>query len=283
MTWGVWNKTMDEGKLTQLEKEKKVEHIAPRVITIEELSAQVQALMAETQSNPFDKNDIQFFLNRLRAIKQSRTTAPTNVPKNFLEQIEFYQSGSENRLYLFINNAWTMIATNKLLNDAVYMFTDTASDIGGYDTMVALDSYSVGALVSTPVSVTTSPTLLHTFATISGHPNLVQIPSGLLICHYETEKVSGSNNYYTYFEIYKRASGGTETLIGTSDGTTETASNNKVQHTVSAFLVSPVTLLATDRIVVKIYGKMLSASATINFNYDDNTTARLTFPYYTYS
>jgi len=275
---------MKEAELIQLEKEGKAKEVIPQGITIEELSARVDRIITRLSSSQFDKNDMQYFLQSLRAIKRPITSVPTNVPKNFLQQIEFYDDGTEKRLYLYIANSWTMISTNRALVDAVYMLVATASDIGGvYKQLVDLDIYTAGSLSTITTSVTTTATLMTTFATNSGYPNIVTIPAGLITCHYETQKASGSNNYYTYFEIYKRTSGGTETLLATSDTTTELATNRVIQHNPSAFLLTPATLNATDRLVVKFYGVMLSASANIDFLYDDNSVARLEFKHYEYS
>ena len=42
----------------------------------------------------------------IRNIKQAVATAPDYTPKNFFEQIVFYESGGVKKLYLYINNAW---------------------------------------------------------------------------------------------------------------------------------------------------------------------------------
>lgn len=161
---------------------------------------------------------------------------------------------------------------------AIYAFSGTNSDVGGYESMPSLSLYSVGSLATVSQTVTTSPTLLQSFATNSGYPNLTILPTGLITCHFETQKSAGSNNYYCFFELYKRTSGGTETLIITSDNSTSSALNTIIQQTITGFIDSNVTLSSTDRLVVKIYAQMLSSSATITFRYDDNTDARLNLP-----
>jgi hypothetical protein len=159
-----------------------------------------------------------------------------------------------------------------------YMYTDIASDIGGYYQAVSLPSYTVGAIGDIPTVVTTSPTLMGAFATNIGFPNITVIPAGLVSYHVDTEKVAGSNNYYIYAELYKRSSGGTETLLATSDVSTQYASNNLINQTVTGFISTNTFLLSTDRLVTKWYGVMLSASATIHLYFDDATSARTTFP-----
>lgn len=167
---------------------------------------------------------------------------------------------------------------SSLPSNSIYMFSGTNSDISGYKSMPLLANYTAGVLASTSQIVTTTPTLIEEFATPSGYPNVTSIPSGIITVHFETEKVAGSNNYYSFAEIYKRTSGGVETLLATTDNSTETAVNTRVQVTISAFLSNVSYLNVTDRIVVKVYCVMLSASATIGVYYDNNTDARLQLP-----
>jgi hypothetical protein len=54
-------------------------------------------------------NDMAKFIavfNALRKPKLHLTAAPTFTPKNFMEQIQFYDDGTNRRIYLFINNTW---------------------------------------------------------------------------------------------------------------------------------------------------------------------------------
>lgn len=165
-----------------------------------------------------------------------------------------------------------------LSGNNIFMFSDTASDIAGYESAPELSAYTAGGLALKNTTVTTAETLLEEFATDLGYPNANAIPVGVVSFHYETEKVSGSNNYRTRAKLYKRDSGGTETLLLTSDNSTETSSNTAVQQTVTALNSSIIYLNLTDRLVCKVYAEMLSSSATIILRYDDNTDARFSIP-----
>lgn len=165
-----------------------------------------------------------------------------------------------------------------LIGSGVYMFSGTNSDISGYKSAPYLALFTAGAPASTSQTVTTTPTLLEEFATDAGYPNVTAIPIGLASFHYETQKTAGSNNYYTYVELYKRTSGGTETLLGISDNSSQTSVNTVVQTTVTLFIASPLALGATDRLVAKVYAVMVSSSATIFVRYDDTTNARMQIP-----
>jgi len=160
-----------------------------------------------------------------------------------------------------------------------YVFISGASSISSYKQAVPLNSYVAGPLSTSATTVTTTPTILGVFATNIGQPNITVIPSGDINVHYDVEKASGSNNYYTYAEIYKRTSGGTETLLTTSDVSPQSSSNGVLNIDVTALLTSNTLLDLTDRIITKIYAVMLSSSATISLRIDDATNARIELPY----
>jgi hypothetical protein len=163
-------------------------------------------------------------------------------------------------------------------SNTVYMLTNSDHSIGSsYKQMVMLPNFTPSS-GSSIVSVQTTETLMGVFATNTGSLNTTNIPIGSFTSHYETQKASGSNNYYTYFKVYKRNLAGTETLLATSDNTTQTSINTVVQQTTTAFVSSPISLLSTDLLVVKIYGIMLSSSANITLTFDDNTNARFSTP-----
>ena len=49
-------------------------------------------------------------LEGLRKFRRPLSTAPTAVPKNFTEMIQFYENGSTRRLYIFVNTGWRYVA-----------------------------------------------------------------------------------------------------------------------------------------------------------------------------
>ena len=85
---------MTEKEFEQLNKEGKIK---------EEKTFKEPDLSKETKPTIEDFENI---LELLRQIKRHRTTAPTNIPRNFLEQIEFYDDGTNIRLYLYVNKGW---------------------------------------------------------------------------------------------------------------------------------------------------------------------------------
>ena len=50
------------------------------------------------------------FLEGMRVLKKSVDTAPTFTPKNFFEQIQFYENGATYRIYIYLNGTWRYVA-----------------------------------------------------------------------------------------------------------------------------------------------------------------------------
>lgn len=45
-------------------------------------------------------------LSAIRSPKGFLTTAPTFIPKTFLDQIQFYDDGANRRIYFYVNKVW---------------------------------------------------------------------------------------------------------------------------------------------------------------------------------
>jgi hypothetical protein len=181
-----------------------------------------------------------------------------------------------------VNKKWVadnFITINEMAGLTSYFFSSTNSDISGYESMPDLANYTSATEANNGgVTVSTTPTSLGKFATNSGFPNVTKIPIGLFPAHVEVEKAAGSNNYSTFFKLYKRNLAGTETLLVTSDYSSEVSANTRQQITVSAYISNPITLLATDRLVIEWYSVMNSSTATITMYYDGITNARFAMP-----
>lgn len=69
--------------------------------------------------DPTPKKDVTFaqgiapylsFLEAMRVTKKHIDTAPTFTPKNFFEQIQFYDDGVNRRIYVYVNGTWRYVA-----------------------------------------------------------------------------------------------------------------------------------------------------------------------------
>lgn len=71
-------------------------------------------ILALLQKAPEDSQDpladYASIIEALRKVKTFRTSAPTNVPKSFIDAIEFYDSGGTRRVYFYINKNWRYVA-----------------------------------------------------------------------------------------------------------------------------------------------------------------------------
>lgn len=212
--------------------------------------------------------------------------SPINIEKVYIQNGSLsatgfnYQDGNQSLSKILTSDAsgnatWQVSQGNGILT---FMLYSGASDIATYNQMPSLSNYIAGTLTTSAYTVTPAPTVIGNFATNVGFPNRTIIPVGSFLGHYETQKGAGSNNYYTYFEVYKRNTLGSETLLVTSDNTSQTSVNTVVQNTTTAFISSAITISATDRIVMKIYAVMITSSANITLRFDNTTNARLELP-----
>ena len=160
----------------------------------------------------------------------------------------------------------------------IYSLANTASGVSDYMVLKSLDAYTVGTQNTTTKTVTTTPTILTSFVSDVGFPNITSIPSGDIIVEFDTQKASGVGGYYCYAEIYKRAVGGTETLIATTGNSSSSTLNTQIQQRVNVYISTPVSLVVSDRIVVKIYAVMLTTSASISILFDGAADGALTLP-----
>ncbi len=160
----------------------------------------------------------------------------------------------------------------------IYSLANTASGVSDYMVLKSLDAYTVGTQNTTTRTVTTTPTLLTSFISDVGFPNITSIPSGDIVIEFDTQKASGSQGYYCYAEIYKRTTGGTETLIATTENTSSSTLNSQIQQRANKYISTPIGLDISDRIVVKIYAVMLATSASISLLFDGPANGALTLP-----
>ena len=159
-----------------------------------------------------------------------------------------------------------------------YMFDNIPSDIATYSAATSINQYVPSTLATKRTNISTTPTLLGAFSTPSAGLGITYLPPSVITAHFETQKVSGGQGYYNNFQLYKRTSGGTETLIGISDNSSSSVENTLIQQSLTCTIISGTTFNVTDRVIVKIFGKMLNSTADIDLFYADNTNARIEIP-----
>lgn len=164
--------------------------------------------------------------------------------------------------------------------DVDYFFNNTASDVGGiyFDmTSAALGGGESTLSTSGLIASTNDQALINFLTDETGGLGILDIPAGTFEVHFHAERTAGNSTVNIYAEIYKRASGGAETLITTSQ--TSGAVTSKAVFSLFAHTTADVDLLVTDRIVVKLLANLGSGSgATVVIYAEGTTVSRLAFP-----
>jgi hypothetical protein len=179
------------------------------------------------------------------------------------------------------NGTSHFISLEDLPSNLVLYPTSTASDIGGYSkivTSITDPSYDVTAVNITTGAISGSNQLIASLATsaniIIGNPGLFNVSTIGNI-----RRTAGSGTAEFYFEVYKRTSGGAETLITTSSNTSPISSAIYSQFSATALWNDGI-FLATDRIVLKFYGTKVGSgsSPTYDFQFGGSNPVRTTVP-----
>jgi hypothetical protein len=137
------------------------------------------------------------------------------------------------------------------------------SDISGYLDLL-LEPLTITGVTKT-VSLNNNTVLIDSFITPLGLPAVLEIPAGVwhFRCFAQWSAATGYN--YLHFDVYKRTSGGTETLINRIS-TADIGVITQQQYQLEVVLPK-VTLLATDRIVLKMLAQTTGGAKTATINY----------------
>ena len=139
--------------------------------------------------------------------------------------------------------------------------TSASSDIGTYD---VLDITPIGGqfTVFATIPATTTKTLIKAFATASGYPNVTLIPAGEWQSDTYVQVSSAANTTTLNIDVYKRATGGTETLLFSFSSPTISGNGAAIQHFTIESVQPAFAILVTDRIVTK-YSMTKTGGASI--------------------
>ena len=146
--------------------------------------------------------------------------------------------------------------------------TNVASDISGYFKLVSsvndVDFNDTEVDISTG-DITASNQLIASLSSIEGilTGNITTVN---ITTVGDIRRVSGSGTAKFYFEVYKRDSAGTETLISTS-GNTTSIDSDIYEEFFSISIVNDVVFLATDRLVLKFYGTKDAGGSNPNYDF----------------
>jgi hypothetical protein len=154
---------------------------------------------------------------------------------------------------------------------ASFFLSDENSDISGYETLDL--TRPLDAKTSASASIPANDTEIEQFIADAG---LFDFISGqVLHCHLHLAKTAGTKAATAYVKIFHRTSGGTETLMGTSE---ETASLAGAETSYDlAVGISDTDFAATDRLVLKIYGNQGGSGTdpTVAVYFEGDTDSRI--------
>jgi hypothetical protein len=93
------------------------------------------------------------------------------------------------------------------------------------------------------------------------------------------QRLTGTGTATFYFEVWKRDSGGTETLIATSNDTVPVSTGGYIEFTASGLWNNGL-FTATDRVVLKFYGNRIPSGSnpTYQFQFGGTSPVRTTVP-----
>jgi collagen type VII alpha len=138
--------------------------------------------------------------------------------------------------------------------------SQTDSGIGSYYVQDTVPTYASQTNLQGPITGT--PALLGTFISPTSLPSNTVIPPGIWnINLYGQITATGSATGYVYAEIWKRATGGAETLLFTTDSLS-VLQNVVTEVNLTGMCDGPFAILLTDRIVTKIYAVRTTGNAT---------------------
>jgi hypothetical protein len=141
-----------------------------------------------------------------------------------------------------------------------YLAPSDPSDIAGYKTLLTSPSGGAETTLATPCVGVGVDTLIAAFATDPGVPGAVDYPAGSVFRRLYAMVQAGSAKLH--LQIYKRNAAGVETLA--RDEYSEIFANQVVALQQWIALVPAVgALLATDRIVIKLYGQKVTGPTTV--------------------
>ena len=139
-----------------------------------------------------------------------------------------------------------------------YFFTDTDEGvIADYKLMYPDDTGESESTVAQ--SITGPDILIKSFITQTTEPTFTILVSGVYNIHVHAAKTAGIADVFIYAKFYKRASGGSETLLATTESTSN-LTGSSAGYVIHFSLLEDVTLLSTDRLVVKFYGTKVGAA-----------------------
>lgn len=172
------------------------------------------------------------------------------------------------------NGTSHFISLEDLPSNIILYPTTAASTVSGYYKLVSSitdPSYNTVAVDIPTGVITTTGQLIASLVTspgiIIGNPGIFNI-----VTVGNITRTSGSGTAEFYFEVYKRTSAGTESLITTSDVTLPVLNTGYSEFSASALWNDGI-FLSTDSIVLKFYANRISGGSNPSYQFQFGGTS----------
>jgi hypothetical protein len=153
---------------------------------------------------------------------------------------------------------------NGISGGAIYYFNESVTQTPYkelYTTPTAAAEQSVTVTIANGVTAT-----IQSYLTATNLPNVTAIPGGIWSFFLHTYKQNNNASFNIFCEVYSRTSGGTETLLFTTDPALVTSNSPNPSMVTTDVYQSGYSLNLTDRILVKVCATNTSnQSHTITF------------------
>ena len=171
------------------------------------------------------------------------------------------------------NASWQVQAVGTSLT---YFFNNSLADVSPY--FQAKTDVQTQALETITNLNVVNNQLLAGFITDAGQPELTFIPGGIVSLHIHAANTNSGKATELYFELYKRTTGGTETLLGQSNLTPTLGALQSGYET--ELSITATTLNVTDRFVTKVYARVTGGGSAPNIDLylADGTLSRVQIP-----
>jgi len=142
-----------------------------------------------------------------------------------------------------------------------FFLSDNASDVGGYYTLFPEETTEAASSLTSSALGVGNDQLLWSFATQPGLPNLEFLSLGIFTATFFAQ-VSGNKTARIYWRLYKRTSGGAETLLMTS-GESDELTASLSQFILSSAVTNDIDVDATDRLVLRVYANVTGVGSNV--------------------
>lgn len=148
-------------------------------------------------------------------------------------------------------------------SNVTYYLDNASSDIPTYEGLLRSPATIVEQLET--INLNNNTVIFDSYATPPNDPGVLEIPAGLWTMHAHVQFSAITGDNFVHFDMYKRAAGGAETFLFrmSTDDITSTA---LIEHQISA-IQAAVTLLDTDRLVLKVYAQTTGGAKTATLHY----------------